>query len=72
MMDGLVWIGAAISLMGVIALIWCVVYVMRLRKAELDDTEMRARMQKAVIINFAALAVSTLGLMMVVVGIFLQ
>ncbi len=71
-MDGLVWIGAAISLMGVIALIWCVVYVMRLRNAGLDDATMRARMQKAVVINFAALAVSTLGLMMVIVGIFLK
>ena len=70
-MQNLVWIGAAISLSGVLALVWCIVYVLKLRRAELDETVMRARMQKAVIINFAALAISTLGLMMVVVGIFL-
>lgn len=70
-MQNLVWIGAAISLAGVLALVWCIVYVLKLRRAELDETTMRARMQKAVIINFAALAISTLGLMMVVVGIFL-
>lgn len=70
-MGMLVWIGAAVSLLGVIGLAWCVVYVMRLRRAQLEDTEMRARMQKAVLVNFAALAVSTLGLMMVVIGIAL-
>ncbi|MFU8897757.1 hypothetical protein LY56_00108 [Roseinatronobacter thiooxidans] len=70
-MDALIWIGAAISLAGVAGLGWCIVYVMKLRKQVLDDTEMRARMQKAVIMNFGALAISTLGLMMVVVGIFL-
>lgn len=70
-MTMLVWIGAVVSLLGVAGLAWCVIYVMRLRREQLDDTEMRARMQKAVMVNFAALAVSTLGLMMVVVGIFL-
>jgi len=70
-MATLVWIGAAVSLLGVAALMWCILYVFRLRKAGLDDATMRARMQKAVLINFAALAVSTLGLMMVVLGIFL-
>jgi len=45
---------------------------MRLRRKALDDATMRSRMQKAVLVNFAALAVSTLGLMMVVIGIFLS
>lgn len=71
-MGMLVWIGAVVSLLGVIGLAWCVVYVMRLRRAQLEDTEMRARMQKAVLVNFAALAVSTLGLMMVIMGIVLS
>ncbi|WP_296476579.1 hypothetical protein [Roseinatronobacter sp.] len=70
-MDTLIWIGAAISLAGVAGLFWCIFYVIKLRKQSLEDAELRARMQKAVIMNFAALAVSTLGLMMVVVGIFL-
>lgn len=71
-MGMLVWIGAMVSLLGVIGLVWCVIYVMRLRRAELEDAEMRARMQKAVLVNFAALAVSTLGLMMVIMGIVLR
>lgn len=71
-MDMIVWAGAAVSLAGVIGLVWCIVYVIRLRRAALDETEMRNKMHKAVLVNFAALAVSTLGLMMVVAGIFLS
>lgn len=68
----LIWVGAAVSLAGVLALVWCILYVMRLRRAGLDDATLRARMQKAVLVNFAALAISTLGLMMVIAGIFLS
>lgn len=71
-MESLIWIGAAVALLGVIALIWCVVYVLRLRKAGLDDATLRERMQKAVLVNFVALAISTLGLMLVIIGIFLR
>ena len=71
-MEYLVWAGAAVSVAGVAGLIWCILYVLRLRKAGLDDATLRARMQKAVMVNFAALGVSTLGLMLVVVGIFLR
>ncbi|MDD7970316.1 hypothetical protein [Roseinatronobacter alkalisoli] len=70
-MEYLIWTGALISVAGIAGLLWCIVYVMKLRKSGLDDNAMRARMQKAVLINFAALAVSTLGLMMVVLGVFL-
>lgn len=71
-MGALIWGGALVSLAGVAGLAWCIVYVLRLRKSGLNDETLRARMQRAVMINFAALAVSTLGLMMVVLGIFLS
>ena len=71
-MDMLVWAGAVVSLAGVAGLVWCIVFVVRLRKAGLDEATLRTRMHKAVLVNFAALAVSTLGLMMVVAGIFLS
>jgi hypothetical protein len=71
-MEYLVWAGALVSLTGIGGLAWCVIYVFKLRKAALDDALLRTKMQKAVLINFAALAVSTLGLMMVIAGIFLS
>lgn len=70
-MEYLIWTGALISVAGIAGLVWCIMYVMKLRNSGLDDATMRARMQKAVIVNFAALGVSTLGLMMVVLGVFL-
>jgi hypothetical protein len=71
-MDILIWIGAAISLAGILGLAWCILYVLKLRRQNLDDVDMRTRMQRAVLINFAALAVSTVGLMLVIIGIFLK
>lgn len=71
-MDMIVWAGAVVSLGGVAGLVWCILYVIRLRREPLDEATMRTRMHKAVLVNFAALAVSTLGLMLVVAGIFLS
>ena len=67
----LIWAGAAMTLTGVALLIWCVLTVARARRAGLEDAALRARMQRALAMNMAALALSCIGLMMVVVGIFL-
>lgn len=70
--DALIWIGAALTLLGVGLLIWCVVTVTRARRAGLDDAALKDRMRRALAVNMAALAASTIGLMMVVVGIVLS
>lgn len=70
-MDWLIWIGAAISLAGVAGLVWCILLATRARKAGLSDEEMRARLQRVVMLNMAALGISALGLMCVVLGILL-
>ena len=69
-MEWLVWIGAALTLAGVAGLVWCIVLAMRAKRAGLPDAEMRAALQRVVIWNMAALAVSGLGLMCVVFGVF--
>ena len=71
-MDWLIWTGAAISLAGIGLLIWCVLFALRARREAADEAELRTRLQRAVIVNFGALAISTIGLMMVVAGIFLS
>ena len=71
-METLVWVGAAVTLLGVGGLVWCIVAVMRARRAGLDDEALKARLQKVVGLNLAALFVSAIGLMMVIVGIFLS
>ncbi len=70
-MDWLIWIGTVVSLAGVAGLLRCVQLALRARKAGLPDDELRARLKSVVTLNLAALGVSTLGLLMVVAGIFL-
>lgn len=71
MFDGVIWAGAALTLVGLAALVWCILTVMRARRAGLEDEAMRARLRRVLAVNMGALAVSTIGLMMVVLGIFL-
>jgi len=70
-MEAIVWIGAALTVVGLAMLMWCIVAVMRAKRAGLDDAALKARLQKVVALNLAALGVSGLGLMIVIVGIFL-
>lgn len=70
-MQLLVWAGTVVTLCGLGALIWCIVTVARARKAGLDDAALKARLQRVVAINLGALALSALGLMMVVIGVIL-
>ena len=70
-MDILIWIGAAVTLLGFVGVVWSIVLVMRARRAGLDDAGMRQRLQTALPVNVGALLLSMLGLMLVVVGIVL-
>lgn len=70
-MDMLIWIGAAVTLAGVALLFWCILSIARARKAGLPDAELRAKLQRVVALNFGALLLSALGLIMVVLGIVL-
>ncbi|MEM5519440.1 hypothetical protein [Sulfitobacter sp. AS59] len=69
--DILIWSGAVISLVGFFGLVWCIVTVMRAKRANLPEDDMRAVLQKALPLNLGALFLSVIGLMMVVIGIML-
>ncbi len=70
-MDWLIIIGVIISIIGLAGLVASGLQVMRAKSAGLEDDALKARMQKALILNMGALALSALGLMVVVVGILL-
>ena len=70
--DGLIWGGAALSLLGFAGLVWCIVIVWRARRAQLDDAQMRDVMSRVLPLNLGALFVSVIGLMLVIIGIFLS
>lgn len=67
----LIWIGATLSVIGLIGIIYSIVAVTKAKRAKLEDAELRARMSKILPINLGALLVSVIGLMCVIVGIVL-
>ncbi|WP_439653283.1 hypothetical protein [Ruegeria alba] len=69
--DIIIWTGAALSLLGLAGLVWCILRVNRARKAGLSDDELRAAVQAVLPWNLGALFLSVIGLMMVMVGISL-
>lgn len=70
-MDILIWIGAAVTVIGFCGILWSIVAVVRARRAGLDDTGLRARLNAVLPVNIGALFLSFLGLMLVVLGIIL-
>lgn len=70
-MEILVWIGAGLTSLGFAGIVWTIVAVSRARRAGLDDAGLRARLGQILPWNLGALALSFLGLMMVVVGVIL-
>ncbi len=71
MFDIMIWIGAAVSVMGLAGLVWCIIRVSRARRAELSEDELRAVVQSVLPLNMGALFLSVIGLMLVVIGIML-
>lgn len=72
MLEYLVWIGAALSILGLFGLIWCILRVTLAKRKNLSDEELRQVLQTVLPYNLGALLLSVLGLMLVVVGIFLS
>jgi hypothetical protein len=72
MLEIVIWAGAALTLLGVAGLGWCIVLAMRARNSGLPDEQVKAQLQRVVAWNLGALALSGLGLMAVVVGVILS
>lgn len=70
-MEWIVWLGAALSAIGLAGILWSIWAVARARKANLDDAQLKARMQQILPINVGALMLSVLGLGAVTVGMIL-
>jgi hypothetical protein len=70
-MEIIVWIGAALTLVGLGMLVWCIVSVAKAKREGLPEDALKARLQRIVALNLAALGVSGLGLATVILGILL-
>lgn len=65
----IIWAGAAVSVIGLLGIVWCIVRVARARRANLTEDKMQATLQSVLPMNLGSLFLSILGLMMVGVGI---
>lgn len=70
--EAIIWIGSAISLLGVLGLVYCIIRVSLAKRANFEDETMRTVLKKVVPLNLAALFLSVIGLMTVIIGIFLN
>jgi hypothetical protein len=70
-MQALIWAGAALTVIGLLGLGYCILRAARAKRAGLDDAAMRAELQRVVAFNLGAVGVSALGLAAVVSGILL-
>ncbi len=70
-MDLLIWIGSILSILGLIGLLWCIKIVLKAKKIATSDEELRSSLQKVVPLNMAALFLSAIGLMLVILGVML-
>ena len=70
-MEMLVWLGAAVTVIGLFGIIYSVILVTRARRSGLEDDALRARLNRVLPINLGALFLSIIGLMMVLFGVLL-
>jgi hypothetical protein len=70
-MEIIVLIGAALSAIGLCGIVYSIVAVAKVKRAELSDDELRGRIAKILPVNLIALFVSMIGLMAVIIGVML-
>lgn len=63
--------GIALTLLGLVGIVWSIVAVARARRAKLDETAFKARLASILPINLGALLLSMMGLGLVIVGLIL-
>ena len=70
-MEILILIGSILSILGLVGLFWCIKTVLKAKKNATSDEQLRDSLQKIVPLNMAALFLSAIGLMLVILGIIL-
>lgn len=63
--------GIALTLLGLVGIVWSIIAVARARRAKLDETAFKARLTAILPINLGALLLSMMGLGLVIVGLIL-
>ena len=70
-MEILIWIGSILSILGLVGLFWCIKTVLKAKKNATSYEQLRDSLQQIVPLNMAALFLSAIGLILVILGIIL-
>ena len=71
-MEVMSWIGAILSVLGLIGVLWCIRKAAWLRKAELDEATARGELQRLIFGHMLAIGFAFLGLGLLVSGLLLS
>lgn len=70
-MSWIFYIGVAITIVGLLGILWFIRRARRLRRREADDAAIHAEFRSLVLLNVAAFGLAFLGLAVAVVGLIL-
>ena len=70
-MGVLIWIGAAMAVIGLVGLGWCIQRAIAMKRNPLPDEEAQGVFRALALINMASVAFAGLGLGLLVVGLIL-
>lgn len=70
-MEVVVASGAAVALLGIALLVWCMLKASRIRKAGSDGPEIEAELRRLILFNMAGVGLGFLGLAIVLAGLLL-
>ena len=62
----LIWIGSAMSVLGIVGLGYCIREAARIKSAKLQPEEIHARLKSLVVVNIASVGFAFMGLALVV------
>lgn len=71
-MSAFLWVGAALTVVGLAGLVWCISKAAALKKSDISDEEAVARLRVLVAANVASVGTAFMGLALVVVGAILS
>lgn len=71
-MSAFLWIGAAMALLGIAGLVWCMSRAASLKRSDVSDDEAVRQLRVLVAANVAAVGTAFMGLALVVVGAILS
>ena len=71
-MQAMIWLGAILAVLGLIGVLWCVKKAAWLRKAELEEAQIRTEVQRLIFAHMASIGGAFLGLGLLVTGILLS